>query len=557
MLKIMRYLLGLGLFLLLSSTAMAQGGQPQHTDPVWQASYWNNKYLKDNPTIQRSENAIDHDWGFDAPGPGIENDGFSARWVRYVDVPTARNYQFNVTCDDGMRVFVDSQLILDEWHDQPAMHMAVERFLSAGHHQIVVEYYENAYDAVAKFWMSPDMPTSFVYWKGEYFNNTTLSGDPALVRDDVNLNFSWNEGSPVPGTINLDNFSARWTRSLDLPAGNYRFALTIDDGARLWVNNHLLIDSWRDQSVRTYTGDIYLPGGSVPMKLEYYENTGGAFAILDWSRDPAIANWRGEYFNNMTLSGSPALVRDDAGINFDWGNASPAAGTVSADRFSVRWTRNLNLAAGVQRFTLTADDGVRLWVNGHLLIDAWKDQPSTTYASDIALPGGSVPIKLEYYENAYNATIRLAWSAPPSAGRQTVIMDDTDPGFERGGRAEGWRAAPWGFRDHMFWTYNNNAVRTGYNWARWYPALQSGRYEVFALVPEQYSTSSGARYWVSHAGGFTMRIVDQNGAGNRWLSLGTYQFTGTRADYVSLADVTYEPYLTHMVAWDAMKWEPR
>ena len=230
---------------------------------------------------------------------------------------------------------------------------------------------------------------------------------------------------------------------------------------------------------------------------------------------------------------------------------------VSADRFSARWTRNLNLAAGVHRFTLTADDGARLWVNGYLLIDAWKDQPATTYWGDISLPGGSVPVKLEYYENAYAATIRLAWGAPPSTAPQTVIVDDMDSGFEKGGRALGWRTAPWGFRDHMFWTYNSDAVRTGYNWARWYAALQPGRYEVSALVPGQYSTSSRAHYWVSHAGGFTLRVVNQNGDGNRWISLGTYQFTGTRADYVSLADVTYEPHLTRRVAWDAMKWEPR
>ena len=77
------------------------------------------------------------------------------------------------------------------------------------------------------------------------------------------------------------------------------------------------------------------------------------------------------------------------------------------------------------------------------------------------------------------------------------------------------------------------------------------------MVPEQYSTCSRAHHWVSHAGGFTQRSVDQNGDGNRWISLDTGQFTGTRADYVSLADETYEPYLKSMVAWDAMKGAPR
>jgi PA14 domain len=557
MLKITRCLLALGLFLLAGSTALAQGPSPQHSDPMWQVSYWANKYMKGTPVLERSEVAIDHDWGADPPGPGIESDAFSARWTRYIDVSTARSYRFNVICDDGMRVFVDNALILDEWHDQPAMGMAVDKYLDVGHHQVVVEYYENAYAAVAKFWMSPDVPSAIVYWKGEYFNNTTLSGASALVRDDTNLNFHWNEDTPAPGIINADNFSVRWTRNLDLPAGPYRFYLTVDDGARLWVNGQLLIDSWKDQWVQTYTADLWLPGGSVPIKLEYYEHTGGAFADLSWEAFGTIRNWRGEYYNNMTLSGSPALMRDDVAINFDWGNGSPAPGTVSADHFSARWTRNLDFPAGTYHFALTADDGVRLWVNGHLLIDAWKDQSPTAYGGDIYLPGGSVPLKLEYYENEYGATVKLSWGVPVDNAAHTVIVDNASPGFERGGRASSWHSAPGGFGNSMVWTFNSNIVHSGYNWGRWYPALQAGRYEVFALIPDLYSTTSRARYWVSHAGGLALRIVDQNSVGNRWLSLGTYQFAGTRADYVSLSDVTYEPNLTRMVAWDAMKWEPR
>jgi hypothetical protein len=43
----------------------------------------------------------------------------------------------------------------------------------------------------------------------------------------------------------------------------------------------------------------------------------------------------------------------------------------------------------------------------------------------------------------------------------------------------------------------------------------------------------------------------------QWVSLGTYRFRGSNADYVSLADVTYEPRLSRLIAFDAVKWEPR
>jgi hypothetical protein len=66
----------------------------------------------------------------------------------------------------------------------------------------------------------------------------------------------------------------RSTRTLNLAAGNYRFSMTVDDDGYLWVNGHLQIDAWKDQAPRTYAGDIYLPGGGVPVKMEFYENAG-------------------------------------------------------------------------------------------------------------------------------------------------------------------------------------------------------------------------------------------------------------------------------------------
>jgi len=61
---------------------------------------------------------------------------------------------------------------------------------------------------------------------------------------------------------------------------------------------------------------------------------------------------------------------------------------------------------------MTVDDGSRLYVNGHLLIDAWKDQAPTTYFGDIFLPGGPVTVQMEYYENGGGATVQLVWDAP-------------------------------------------------------------------------------------------------------------------------------------------------
>ena len=87
--------------------------------------------------------------------------------------------------------------------------------------------------------------------------------------------------------------------------------------------------------------------------------------------------------------------------------------------------------------------------------------------------------------------------------------------------------------------------------------MQAATYEVFVYIPQNHATTGNARYWISHTGGFTLREVNQSLYSGQWVSLGTYIFSGTTEDYISLSDVTYETYLSHKVAWDAIKWEKR
>jgi hypothetical protein len=407
---------------------------------------------------------------------------------------------------------------------------------------------------------SPQPKHTAPFWEVSYWNNPSLSGEAVMRGTDVNLDHDWGTGSPH-STVSVDRFSARWTRYIDVAAGTYRFTATSDDGIRVIVDGRSIIDQWTDHPAQTFTGDVDLTAGHHLVTVEYYENTGYAVARVSWAAVPvAPHDWRGEYFANRWLGGVPVLVRDDAKIDFDWGYGSPAAG-IPGDGFSVRWTRNVYLEPGSYRFTTTTDDGVRLWVNHHLLIDRWQDQPLRSHTGTIHL-AGDVPIKMEYYENGGMAAARLTWTRvgggpPPPPPPGVVLVDDTDPGFVKNGSVTGWRTAAEGYGGHLTWTRNNDRARTNYNWARWYPDLAPGRYEVFVYIPERYTTTSGARYWVSHRDGYAVRPVDQSANGDRWVPLGTYWFRGTRDDSVSLADVTHERYVSRLIAFDAVKWVPR
>ncbi|HTR98710.1 MAG TPA: glycoside hydrolase family 3 N-terminal domain-containing protein, partial [Bacteroidota bacterium] len=119
--------------------------------------------------------------------------------------------------------------------------------------------------------------------KGEYFNNMDLSGEPALVRIDRQVQFDWNSGSPDP-KIRPEHFSVRWTGKLLSPVSrDVRLSVTSDDGARLFVDGKLVVDSWHDRSPTSDIVTLRLEEGKeYDIRLEYFQNSGGAEAGFGW-----------------------------------------------------------------------------------------------------------------------------------------------------------------------------------------------------------------------------------------------------------------------------------
>lgn len=118
---------------------------------------------------------------------------------------------------------------------------------------------------------------------GTYYNNMDFTGS-TIKRVDPTVNFEWGQGSPDPA-IGEDTFTVRWTGQVQAQYDEtYTFITNTDDGVRLWVNGKLLVDQWQNGSAAEQTGDIALKAGQkYDIKMEYYEDGGGAVAQLKWS----------------------------------------------------------------------------------------------------------------------------------------------------------------------------------------------------------------------------------------------------------------------------------
>jgi len=135
----------------------------------------------------------------------------------------------------------------------------------------------------AEFLVPGDEPSGKHGLKGEYFNNMYLKGKPSLVRVDPQINFDWGSDSADP-KLPADQFSVRWTGKLIPPkTALYKLSLTTDDGVRFYLDNRLLIDFWSDRAPTTDFVTVKLEAGkSYEIKIEYYENGGGAVASFGW-----------------------------------------------------------------------------------------------------------------------------------------------------------------------------------------------------------------------------------------------------------------------------------
>lgn len=123
----------------------------------WQGEYFGNMTLSGRPDMIRLDPWIGFEWGKGSPFDGGNGEWFSVRWRRSAWFEEGY-YRFCAMSDDGVRIWVDSELLVDEWHGSNGLAYCGSRFMTEGIHQAHVEYYENLGNALIYVWWERDLP---------------------------------------------------------------------------------------------------------------------------------------------------------------------------------------------------------------------------------------------------------------------------------------------------------------------------------------------------------------------------------------------------------------
>jgi beta-glucosidase len=205
--------------------------------------------------------------------------------------------------------------------------------------------------------------------------------------------------------------------ALPLGAGNKKIAVIGDDaganamsagGGSAHVGSSTVVTPFGALAARagsaasvTYSQGYSSPGGEIVDSPYLTPSQGGGHGLY------------GQFYDGTSLGGSPVASGVDPTINFLWGGASPKS-PVPATSWSAKWTGTLTPpSTGGYTFSLSSDDGSRLFVNGQQIIANWADQPRTTKTGTVSLTAGQpVSIEVDYFQDGGGSELELGWQVP-------------------------------------------------------------------------------------------------------------------------------------------------
>jgi beta-glucosidase len=407
------------------------------TRPGLRAEYFDNKDLQGAPAATRTDEQLNFDWFTNAPVPEVNTDNFSARWTGYFVPPASGTYELGARADDGVRVFLDDQPLVEHWQEGRLTTVTKTVGLEAGRaYKLRVEYYERWASATAKLvWGPPGLKETLreealKAARGADAVVMTLGLSPSLEGEEMD--------------VKVKGFSGGDRTSLDLPdaqdellkavaATGKPVVLVLTNGGALavnWAQANLpaVVEAWYPgEEGGTALADVlfgdYNPAGRLP--VTFYKSAEQLPPFEDYRMEGKTYRYfKGEplypfgyglsyttfKYDGLRLGSKRHAAGQNVELSVEVRNAgalagdevvqlyvTDAEGSAPAPVRALKGVRRVHLGPGERRrvsFTLTPRDlslvderGRRLLEPGEFRVSIGGKQPGFAGAADAATTG--------------------------------------------------------------------------------------------------------------------------------------------------------------------------
>jgi len=270
---------------------------PAMSRPGLVAEYWNNETFTGTPKLTTVTPTVNFNWRAESPLSYDDNptrDNFSARYSGFVSVPQTGSYTFGAEYDDGVRVYINSTLVLDSWTTAGTTYGTPVNLTAGVSASIKVEYREGTGNASLKLMAkSPMVPTGQLADKtwlntgvkpvndngltADYYRATDVNGTfpssviVSSVESSFNFNSSGGLNSKAPGGTETPDL-VRYRGLIKVPTtGSYKFAADHQGGLRLRINGQQIINNWDKNATSSESTSVSITAGAlVPIEIDYW-----------------------------------------------------------------------------------------------------------------------------------------------------------------------------------------------------------------------------------------------------------------------------------------------
>lgn len=371
-------------------------------------------------------------------------DTFSCRWTGYVRADFTQSYTFYTMSDDGVRLWVNSVQLVNNWTDHGPTENSGTIALTAGQwYPVTLEFYENGGGAVIQLsYSSASVPKQII--PSTNLSTTPPVADASVFVSQISPPVTMTTGQTANVSVTMQNTgSATWT-----PGTNYRLGSQNPQDNSTWGFNRVNLPVASVAPGASVTFNFTVTAPSTPGTHNYQWRMvhdgvtwfGGLTPNISVTVSASAAtpcavpfpsgSFCGDYYTSASAGAFTTFknkVTSEGNATTPFLNYNPFDATLGQaarcgqqDLCAVRWQGNFSFNAVSYTFSVTTDDGIRFYIDGVLRIDQWFDQCCPTYTYTQNMTAGTHLIKVEYYENAGGAEAVVGWT-------QNAAPDTTPP----------------------------------------------------------------------------------------------------------------------------------